>query len=96
MVQSRAHPLPTGFWALCLAVSAFFGYQTTKLSFRTNLGDFYPLRHPYLKIQGRLNQVFGGLNQVSLAIEVKDGTILNPLTLEKSGRSQTNYTLPTG
>jgi len=72
-----------GFLALCLLISLFFAYQVKNLSFNTNLGDFYPLKHPYLKIQNRLNEVFGGLNQVSIAIEVKNGTILNPQTLEK-------------
>ncbi|MFH1354658.1 MAG: MMPL family transporter [Candidatus Omnitrophota bacterium] len=72
-----------GFLSLCLIISLFFGYQLKDLSFRTNLGDFYPLKHPYLKIQNRLNEVFGGLNQVSVAIEVKDGIILNSITLDK-------------
>jgi predicted RND superfamily exporter protein len=70
-----------GFLTICLALSLFFGYQLKDLSFKTNLGDFYPLKHPYLKIQNKLTGIFGGLNQVSIAIEVKDGTILNPLTL---------------
>jgi predicted RND superfamily exporter protein len=72
-----------GFLALCLLASLFFAFQVKTLSFKTYLGDFYPLKHPYLKIQNRLNEIFGGLNQVSLAIEVKNGTILNPLTLDK-------------
>ena len=72
-----------GFLGICLIVSLFFGYQLRNLSFKTNLGDFYPLKHPYLKVQNRLTQIFGGLNQVSLALEVKEGTILNPITLEK-------------
>ncbi len=72
-----------GFLGLCLIISLFFAYQLKNLSFQTNLGDFYPLKHPYLKIQHKLNEIFGGLNQVSIAIETKNGTILNPLTLEK-------------
>jgi len=72
-----------GFLSLCLIISLFFGYQLKNLSFNTNLGDFYPLKHPYLVIQNKLNSVFGGLNQVSLAIEVKDGSILNLKTLDK-------------
>ncbi len=75
-----------GFLALCLAISLFFAWQLGNLSFETNIGDFYPLKHPYLKIQKQLNEIFGGLNQVSIAIEVKKGTILNPLTLEKIWR----------
>jgi len=72
-----------GFLGLCLIVSLFFAYQLKSLSFKTNLGDFYPLKHPYLQVQNRLNEIFGGLNQISIALEVKDGTILNPVTLEK-------------
>ncbi|RKY30191.1 MAG: hypothetical protein DRP74_07485 [Candidatus Omnitrophota bacterium] len=72
-----------GFLALCLVISLFFAYHVKDLSFNTNLGDFYPLKHPYLKIQNRLNEIFGGLNQVSIAIEVKKGTILNTKTFDK-------------
>jgi len=73
-----------GFLSLCLIISIFFAYQLKGLSFNTNLGDFYPLKHPYLKVQNRLNEVFGGLNQVSIAIEAKKGSILNLTTLEKA------------
>ena len=73
-----------GFLGLCLIISLFFVYQLKNLSFKTNLGDFYPLKHPYLKIQKQLNEIFGGLNQVSIAIEVKDGTILNTVTLDRA------------
>ena len=72
-----------GFLGVCLIVSLFFAYQLKNLSFRTSLGDFYPIKHPYIKIQNQLNQIFGGLNQVSIAIEAKDGDILNPATLGK-------------
>ncbi len=72
-----------GFLVLCIIITSFFAYQLKGLSFKTNLSDFYPLRHPYLKIQKQLNDVFGGLNQVSIAIEVKKDTILNTTTLNK-------------
>jgi hypothetical protein len=72
-----------GFLTLCLIISLFFAYQLKNLSFNTNLGDFYPLKHPYLVIQNRLIEIFGGLNQVSIAIEVKKDTILNLVTLDK-------------
>lgn len=72
-----------GFLTLCLGVSLFFAYQLKNLSFNSNLGDFYPLKHPYLSIQNRLIEIFGGLNQVSVAIEVKKDTMLNLITLDK-------------
>lgn len=58
-------------------------FSLKNLSFRTNLGDFVPQRHPFIQVQNKLTQIFGGLNQVSIAIEVKDGTILNMQTLTK-------------
>jgi len=72
-----------GFFSLCIIITAFFIYHLKDISFNTNLGDFYPLKHPYLKVQHQLNDIFGGLNQVAIALEVKNGTILNPVTLEK-------------
>ncbi|MFH1045905.1 MAG: MMPL family transporter, partial [Candidatus Omnitrophota bacterium] len=54
-----------------------------QLSFRTNLGDFIPQQHPFIQVQNKLTQIFGGLNQVSIAIQVKDGTIFNTPTLTK-------------
>lgn len=72
-----------GFLSLCLIITLFFTYQLKGLSFNTNLGDFYPLKHPYLQVQNRLNAIFGGLNQVSISIEAKNGTILNFQTLDK-------------
>ena len=83
-----------GFLGLCLVISLFFVYQVRSLSFQTNIGDFYPLRHPYLKIQGQLTKIFGGLNQVSIAIEVKDGTILNPQTLQKVWEISKSVSIP--
>ena len=58
-------------------------FTLRNLSFRTNLGDFVPQKHPFIQVQNKLTQIFGGLNQVSIAIEVKDGTILNTQTLTK-------------
>jgi len=72
-----------GFLTICLVISIFFAYQLKNLSFNSNLGDFYPLKHPYLKIQNRLMEIFGGLNQVSIAVEVREGTVLNLITLDK-------------
>ncbi|MDD5291767.1 MAG: MMPL family transporter [Candidatus Omnitrophica bacterium] len=85
-----------GFLSLCLIVSLFFGYQLKDLSFQTNLGDFYPLKHPYLQIQNKLTKIFGGLNQVSIAIEAKEGTILNPVALDKVWRITNEFYLTPG
>ncbi len=66
-----------------ICISLFFLYAIKDISFQTNIDNFYPQRHPYLNVQNRLTEIFGGLNQVSVAIEVKEGNILNPDTLAK-------------
>ncbi|MBN3037843.1 MAG: RND family transporter [Candidatus Omnitrophica bacterium] len=58
-------------------------FSLRNLSFRTNLGDFVPQKHPFIQVQNKLTKIFGGLNQVSIAIEVKEGNILNTTTLTK-------------
>lgn len=70
---------------ICLSVllSAFFLYCLKDLKIETHLGDFVPQGHPYILVQDRLNKVFGGLNQVSVALEVKEGDIFNKEFLQK-------------
>ena len=47
------------------------------------LEDFIPQRHPFIKVQHKLTDYFGGLNQVSIAFKVKEGTIFTADFLEK-------------
>ncbi len=61
----------------------FFIYQAKNLSFETSLSDFSPQKHPYVKMQNRLTKIFGGLNQVTVAIRVRKGDIFNTDTLNK-------------
>ncbi len=69
-----------------LIVTGCFAWIIRDLSVRTNLGDFVPQEHPFLIVQNNLNDTFGGLNQISIAIRVKNGDILNPETLAKVHR----------
>ncbi|NQU19329.1 MMPL family transporter [bacterium] len=49
----------------------------------TRLEDFLPQRHPFIKVQHRLTDIFGGLNQVSVSLEVEKGDIFDGDFLEK-------------
>ncbi|MCX6348968.1 MAG: MMPL family transporter [Candidatus Aureabacteria bacterium] len=71
---------------LCLALTAYFAWSLKDLTIQSRLGDFIPADHPYVKVQDKLTEVFGGLNQVTIAIRVKEGDILNPETLGKVHR----------
>ncbi len=66
-----------------IGISLFFLYIIRDIDFETNIDDFYPQRHPHVTVQNKLTDIFGGLNQVSIAISVKEGDILNPDTLHK-------------
>jgi len=66
-----------------ILLSIFFLSCLKDLKIQTNLGDFVPQGHPYILVQNKLTRVFGGLNQVSIALEVKEGNIFNKEVLAK-------------
>jgi len=71
------------FIIISSALTILFAYELRHLTLQTNLGDFAPQKHPYLAVQRQLTHIFGGLNQISIAIEVKEGDIFNYPTLSK-------------
>ncbi|MFC1704113.1 RND family transporter [Candidatus Omnitrophota bacterium] len=68
---------------VCVAVSVFFISVLKDIEVETHLEDFIPQNHPFVKVQHQLTDIFGGLNQVSLALEVREGTIFNREFLDK-------------
>ena len=68
---------------ICIIISVFFISVLKDIKVETHLEDFLPQRHPFVKVQHRLVDIFGGLNQVSIALEVKEGDIFNRDFLEK-------------
>jgi hypothetical protein len=69
--------------ALCILLTLFFLYTLKDLRLRANLADFAPRNHPFMQVQQRLIDIFGGLHQVSIAVVVKQGDIFNYHTLNK-------------
>jgi len=69
--------------ALCILLTLFFLYTLKDLRLRANLADFAPKNHPFMKVQQRLIDIFGGLHQVSIAVVVRQGDIFNYTTLNK-------------
>jgi predicted RND superfamily exporter protein len=64
-------------------LTLFFVFCLRNLSIQTSLGDLAPQKHPYMEIQKQLMDIFGGLNQVSIALVVKEGDIFTKDTLDK-------------
>ena len=78
------------FVSLFVLISIFFLYVIKDIDFHTNIDDFYPQKHKFVTVQNKLTKIFGGLNQVSIAIRVKEGDILNPETLAWRRRISTH------
>ncbi len=67
----------------CILLTLYFISKLNDLRLRANLSDFAPLNHPYMKVQQKLMDIFGGLHQVSIAVVVRQGDIFNYDTLNK-------------
>jgi hypothetical protein len=79
-------------------VTCFFAYQVTKVKVLPQFLDFYPgpasisvfgkeiqisEGHPYIRIYNEFRRMFGSANVFTAILEVKDGDIYNPTTLQK-------------
>ncbi len=64
-------------------VTGFFAYHAAQLELVTSFGELLPQSHPYIKIHNRFAHTFGGANNIMVMVEVRDGTIFNPQTLNK-------------
>jgi uncharacterized protein len=62
------------------AVMLFF---TFRIQMFTEFGDLLPYRHPFVQVHTRFANQFGGANNVTIMVEVKNGTIFNQETLTK-------------
>lgn len=71
---------------LVLLLTGFFGYHALHLEFVTSFGDLLPQNHPYVKIHQRFAHTFGGANNIMVMVEVREGTIFTPQTLNKIWR----------
>ncbi len=77
-------------------VTALFAYWGFQLKLVTSFRDLLPQNHPYIKIHNRFAAEFGGANDIMIMLEVKDGTIFTPETLNKIWRMTQNVDLLDG
>lgn len=79
-------------------MTVFFAYQCTRINLQANFLDFYPSTskisvfgkevtwrrgHPYIEIYNEFRRMFGSANIFTAILEVKQGDIYNPKTLQK-------------
>lgn len=72
--------------ALSLILTVFFAFQATKVKILTDLDDLAPQGHPYVKLDNRMNDLFGGHTLTLIGVVVKKGDIFNLETLTKIHR----------
>ncbi|MBX3025643.1 MMPL family transporter [bacterium] len=71
---------------IVILVTALFAYWAFQLRLVTSFGDLLPQEHEYIQIHNRFSGSFGGANNIMVMLEVKDGSIFNPETLNKIWR----------
>ena len=69
--------------ATLLFVTVIMGIFASRVEIKTVFGDLLPQNHPFVKVNDKFKQGYGGSNVVSIMVEVKKGDILNTPTLEK-------------
>src|SRR5271165_2151611 len=65
------------------ALTAFFGYYAAQTQLVTSFGDLLPQNHPFIQVAHKYDQYFGSVNNVTIMIEAKEGTIYNPEIIKK-------------
>jgi uncharacterized protein len=65
------------------ALTAFFGYFAAQTTLVTSFGDLLPQNHPFIKIAHKYDKFFGSVNNVTIMIEARNGTIYTPEILNK-------------
>ena len=65
------------------ALTAFFGYYAAQTQLVTSFGELLPQNHPFIQVAHKYDQYFGSVNNVTIMIEAKEGTIYTPAIIGK-------------
>ena len=79
-----------------LIITGFFAMKIFQMQMYTQFIDLFPANHSYVKIHKLYEKYFGGAYQAKVVIEVKDGDVFNPETLNKMFRIQYDVDLIQG
>lgn len=69
--------------SLVVAMTCIMGFFAAQIKVKTVFSDLLPSNHPYVQINDRFKQTFGGSNIVSIMLEVEQGDIFNMVALDK-------------
>ncbi len=71
------------FLIVIILVSLFFLYKLKELKIYTEFSDLLPQRHEYIETHNIIRTQFGGANTIVMVLQVREGDIFNPTTLQK-------------
>lgn len=69
--------------SVILALTVVFGYFAAHVEIKTIFHDLLPKGHPFIEINDKYNERFGGPNIVSIMVEAEQGDIFQPKVLER-------------
>ncbi len=72
--------------AIVLAATGVFGYFASTVQVTSPVIDLFPSTHPYVETFVKYSEVFGGASRVVIQLEVAEGDIFTPETLQKVQR----------
>lgn len=72
--------------AVIVFITCVLGIFAAQVEVKTVFSDLLPKNHPYVQINDKFKQTFGGSNLVSIMLEVEEGDIFNMTTLAKVQR----------
>ncbi len=78
------------------ALTAFFGYFAAQTQLVTSFGDLLPQNHPFIQIAHKYDQYFGSVNNVTIMIEAREGTIYHAKIIKKIVNMTNNMDLVYG
>ena len=68
---------------LILALTVVFAWFAAHVEIKTIFHDLLPKGHPFIEINDKYNERFGGPNIVSIMVEAENGDIFQPQVLER-------------
>ena len=76
-------------------VTLFFCFILKDLKIYSRFADLLPQGHEYIKLHNEIRSEFGGANTVIMVLQVRNGDIFNPTTLQKiRGITDELYLIP--
>jgi predicted RND superfamily exporter protein len=71
------------FLTIISLLSLLFAYKVKDVKVYTKFADLLPQGHEYIKVHNEIRAQFGGANTVTMVLQVREGDIFNPTTLQK-------------